>query len=262
MAWIESHQALGRHPKTRKLARYLDVSRVTAVGHLHFLWWWCLDFAQDGDLTDYSDDEIAEAAEWEGTPELFVLGLEQCGFLDGDRRVHDWHDYAGKLIDQRKANAEKQKRWRDRHKQDPPKLPNDNVTVTSPLRNGATVPNRTQPNSTEPDQTVPRESSKRATRATPAPETFPLTDEMLDWAADHAPDVDVVRETERFLDRNRAQGTTYKDWHAAWRNWITSPYAKTPQRPTSRAPDLQAVNGVAMSPRMARNLRVLQETEL
>jgi hypothetical protein len=67
----------------------------------------------------------------------------------------------------------------------------------------------------------------------------------------------------RFLDRNRASGTTYKDWAAAWRNWLTSPYAKPqPLHPPSRAPDLQSVNGVAMSPRMARNLRVLQETEL
>jgi len=39
VAWIESHQTLGQHPKTRKLARLLNISAPTAVGHLQFLWW-------------------------------------------------------------------------------------------------------------------------------------------------------------------------------------------------------------------------------
>jgi len=53
MAWIESNQEVGRHPKTKKLARLLDISVVTAVGHLHYLWWWALDFAQEGVLTKF-----------------------------------------------------------------------------------------------------------------------------------------------------------------------------------------------------------------
>lgn len=154
MAWIESHQSLGRHPKTRKAGRLLGVSRPAVVGHLHYLWWWCLDFAQDGDLGQYDDDEIAEAAEWDEDPATFIAALTEAGFLTADRLVHDWDDYAGKLIEQRKANAEKQKRWRERNKPDTSPAHNDPVTVTSPLRNGATVPNRTVPNPTEPNQTV------------------------------------------------------------------------------------------------------------
>ena len=50
MAWIESHQALGRHPKLRRLARALNISHPTAVGDLHYLWWFAIDFAQDGSL--------------------------------------------------------------------------------------------------------------------------------------------------------------------------------------------------------------------
>lgn len=154
MAWIESHQSLGRHPKTRKAARLLSVSRPAVVGHLQYLWWWCLDFAQDGDLGQYDDDEIAEAAEWDEDPATFIAALTEAGFITADRLVHDWDDYAGKLIEQRKANAEKQKRWRDRNKPDTSPTHNDPVTVTSPLRNGATVPNRTVPNQTEPNPTV------------------------------------------------------------------------------------------------------------
>lgn len=66
MAWIESHQELWRHPKTKKLARLLQISIPTAVGHLHGLWYWAMDFAQDGDLSSYDAEDIADAVMWEG----------------------------------------------------------------------------------------------------------------------------------------------------------------------------------------------------
>jgi len=45
MAWIESNQELARHPKAKKAARMLGISVPAVVGHLHFLWWWCLEYA-------------------------------------------------------------------------------------------------------------------------------------------------------------------------------------------------------------------------
>ncbi len=49
MAWIESHQALGQHPKTIRLAAILGRAQMpTVVGHLHYLWWWAFDYARDG----------------------------------------------------------------------------------------------------------------------------------------------------------------------------------------------------------------------
>jgi hypothetical protein len=164
MAYIESHQELGRHPKTRKAARLLGVSRPAIVGHLQYLWWWALDYAQDGDITDYENDELAEASLWDGDPAVFIAALLDAGFLDesdGHRRIHDWWDYAGRLIEQRRANARRQQEWRDRQREKPaparntenptePDGHNKHVTVTSPLRNGATVPYRTVA-----DRTVP-----------------------------------------------------------------------------------------------------------
>jgi hypothetical protein len=157
--WIESHQELGRHPKTKRLARSLGVSVPAAIGHLHLLWWWSLDFAQDGSLDGFEAAEIADAAMWEGDPVPFYAALVTAGFIDGDEvdhyRLHDWDEYVGKLLDRRKSNAIRQKTWRDRHRNegntaDDPS-PNDPVTVTSPLRNGATVPNLTVPNLTVPE---------------------------------------------------------------------------------------------------------------
>ena len=101
MAWIESHQELWRHPKTKKLARLLAVSVPTAIGHLHGIWYWALDFAQDGDLRRYDPEEIADAALWEGEPGRFIEALVAAGYLDqtdNGLTIHDWYDYAGRLI--------------------------------------------------------------------------------------------------------------------------------------------------------------------
>ena len=112
MAWIESHQTLGNHPKLLRFARMLSVSEVEAVGHLHYLWWWCLDYAQDGDLSRYEAPELAAAAHWVGNPDDFTAALRRAGFIDEAGALHDWDDYAGKLIEQRRHHAA-QKRKHD-----------------------------------------------------------------------------------------------------------------------------------------------------
>lgn len=102
----------------------------------------------------------------------------------------------------------------------------------------------------------------RAVRGTPAPETFPISDDMQSWADEHCPDVDLIAETQRFLDRARAKGETYKDWRAAWRNWMTSPYAKNRSQPARAAPAY--ANGAATSKadqRLLRNIRAVSEVD-
>jgi hypothetical protein len=154
VAWIESHQELARHPKVGRLARTLGVSKVTAVGHLHFLWWWAIDFAPDGDLAEFSDPEIADGAAWENDGAQFVGALTDAGWLDGDRRIHDWMDYAGTLVAQREsyraANRERQRRYRERHRDDSVTRDGGTRTATITLSNAPTVPDPTQPNHTEP----------------------------------------------------------------------------------------------------------------
>jgi len=149
MAWIESNQELARHPKAKKAARMLGISVPAVVGHLHFLWWWCLEYAQDGDLSQFDDSDIADAAGWEGEAKPFIQALIDCGpgesfgFLeqseDGGILIHDWMDYAGRLIEKRQANTKRMRNARAKH-----------VQRTCNERAGATVPNPTVPNSTVP----------------------------------------------------------------------------------------------------------------
>ena len=116
MSWLQSHQTLARHPKTLRAAKLLNVSIPAVIGHLHLLWWWCLDYAEDGDLGGLDNSEIAQAALWPGEPQAFVEALlnagasSKAGFLEhssnGHLVVHDWDEYAGILIDRRKRNAQ------------------------------------------------------------------------------------------------------------------------------------------------------------
>lgn len=189
MAWIESHQEMARHPKTRRVAVRLGISKAAVIGHLHLLWWWTLDFAPDGDLSGFDAEEVAAVAEWEGDAEQFLQALLDTGWLDEGRRVHNWGDYAGRLVNLRDGIRERQRRFREKKRDVPPSrgdvvagvLPsqganvaamseafpddvtevsqpcNGGVTVTSPLRNAdvtvmSPLRNATQ-NSTVQNQT-------------------------------------------------------------------------------------------------------------
>ncbi len=120
MTWIESHQSLQRHPKTIALARLLHISRAAAIGHLHCLWWWAMDYAPDGDLRDVADSTLADACEYRGSPALLVCSLIAArgpsghGFVDEDRSIHDWDQYAGRLLDKRRSDAERKRKERGR----------------------------------------------------------------------------------------------------------------------------------------------------
>jgi len=120
MAWIESHQGLPKHPKTKKLMRRLKVSAPVIIGHLHMLWWWAMDFAQDGEITHYDEFDIADACEWNEDAAEFYSALIEAGFVDciGEQRfIHDWYDYAGKLIEIRKKDAERKRNSRGKTKE-------------------------------------------------------------------------------------------------------------------------------------------------
>lgn len=133
MAWIESHTALRNHPKILRLSRLLGVPRAQAIGHLHLFWWWCHDNAPDGDLSKVDASDIAHAADWCGDAADFVRCLVKVRLLDRTRErtgqtlyVHDWPDYAGRWIEIRARNAERQRRYRERTR---------DVTGTNPLAN-------------------------------------------------------------------------------------------------------------------------------
>lgn len=111
MAWIELHQSGPWHKKTVALAKDLGVRRNEAWGALTTLWLWALEHAQDGQLGHLTDREIAAGAGWHGNAARFVLAINTHGWLDDDGYIHDWHDFAGRLIERRAADLERKKAY-------------------------------------------------------------------------------------------------------------------------------------------------------
>lgn len=115
MAWIELHQALPQHRKLLALRDALRLRTPAALGHMCLLWLWALDNAPDGDLSALPPRQLAEICQFNArrAGEL-ATALRTSGFVDADGRLHDWGDYTGRLIDQRAANRERQRRRRAR----------------------------------------------------------------------------------------------------------------------------------------------------
>ena len=143
MGWLKSHSELRDHPKSKKAAKTLGIPVPQLVGHLHYLWWWAASYAPDGNLSDFSLADIADGAGWEGDPEIFVTALLESGmgtkkgFLEYDENdeliIHDWSQHGGSDIEDQKARADRQRRYRERLKQH---AKDASVTVTLPSRYG------------------------------------------------------------------------------------------------------------------------------
>ena len=187
MAWIESHQAVGTHPKTKKLARLLDISLPAAVGHLHYLWWWALDFAPSGSLVKFDEFDIADAVLWDKDPKDLIKALVKSGYIDsgpnGELHIHDWGEYAGKLLEKRaKDRARKRSaaeaagvptdfQWNDDGKEEEAAGGSEESQVTNQPTNQPIPTNLNQPIPTNSNQ--PQESG--IGKPIPPPSPCPYT---------------------------------------------------------------------------------------
>lgn len=120
--WIPSQVGVRDHPKTKRAARLLGVRQSELVGCLHFLWYWALEYAPDGDVEDFEAEDLADAADWPGDPELFVDALLNCGpkdsagfleRLDGRLVIHDWEENQGSQFRGRVMAANRKRRARE-----------------------------------------------------------------------------------------------------------------------------------------------------
>lgn len=254
MAWIESHQSLRDHPKTRKLARILNVSVPTAVGHLHCLWWWAMDYSDDGDVSQYDELDIAIGGGWDDDAAEFVDALVTVGFLDQcDEQtfVHDWEDYGGKLTRRRKENAERMREARARSESRTNTPRAAHVQRTDRTRVG--LQDSTQEDTREEDKQEsisganaptpppspePVEPPKPKKRASRIPEDFAITDRDREWARERgASPLSIERETEKFVNYWTAESgakASKLDWHAAWKVWMGRNLPDTPRNNLTR----------------------------
>lgn len=106
---------------------------------------WATEYAQNGDLSRFTDAEIADAcdAPIDGA-RVLVKHLIESGFIDeknGKKGLHDWRKHGLKLLE---SNRERQRKFKEKKKLEEEEKRFGNVTVT------ATVPYLTIPNLTVP----------------------------------------------------------------------------------------------------------------
>lgn len=194
MAWIESHEDIGQHPKTYALYTSLNADLCTCVGVLHLLWHFTLKFAwRDGDLSKFSPSQIAMAVGWTKDPKTLIKALQESGWLDG-MVVHDWFHYAGKIIKDRIYNELRRK-----------------TASNAAMDRKSTATNITN---------LTNNTSIASSEATKAKFTPPTAQEVAAYAAEQNFHIDA----QKFVDHYAASGwmrgkTKIKDWKACVRTW-------------------------------------------
>ena len=89
-----------RHRKLVDLAKRLRLRPAYALGVLHALWHSALEQQEDGDLSKWSDEMVADFSGFTGDARQFVRHLVDSGWIDKDTRLlHDWLEYAGRYIE-------------------------------------------------------------------------------------------------------------------------------------------------------------------
>ena len=161
MAYVEHDIELGAHPKLLRmavsLAPHLNLPAdcsvdlpVIAEGLVTRLWCWAMKYADGGDLSPYERIEVALGIGWKGDPDALFAALMGARFIEKDGvTIHDWEDYAGKLVHRRQRNAQRMREARAEHGQGTCDARASHVQDTCPA---------SRPNG--PEQTRPYSSSE------------------------------------------------------------------------------------------------------
>lgn len=62
------------------------------------------------------------------------------------------------------------------------------------------------------------------------PSDFYVNSELVGWASEHVPGIDLQFETDKFRDYHRGKQTKFIDWNQAWRNWMRNAYQYKQER--------------------------------
>lgn len=197
-----------------------------------------------GDVTNFDcDDHDVLLGFCDGKTALVVAALNERGLITGGR-LASWDERQPALRDstgkRQSSSAARTKAYRARKKAAENVTPcdaNSDVTpVTGDKSDAGDAPEKTRQDKSKSnnplsppagEKSAAKPAAKQANAATSRskpkrliPEPFLTTTEMLDWAAERVPLVNLDLETERFINHFKAEGKAKADWPATWRNWM------------------------------------------
>jgi hypothetical protein len=190
-------------------------------------------------------DALVDAGLWERASDGYVF--------------YNWHEYQPSKQDVDAERAASRERMRDlrakRKNRKPLEQAEEGDVFGRTVPNGSESvrnPDPTRP-STDPTHKEEAKASSTRKRATRIAEDFEITDPMRQWAAEKTPGIDLVLETEKFINywvAKSGKDATKVDWVATWRNWILN--AKP-----ARDPSVQRMDHSARG--LAKGMAMLQE---
>lgn len=147
------------HPKFKRLQKKLKLPTYAVAGLLELLWMLTAQYSpEDGELTRFSAEEIADYCDFEGDSDSLVDALVEARWLDRDAdslRVHDWADHRPGYIEERIQKREYRKKLNVSDScpatgKDGPRMSTDNLTQPSLAK-----PSQAQPIPTKPSHALP-----------------------------------------------------------------------------------------------------------
>lgn len=202
----------------------------------------CDDDVTRGNVTRFDcDDHDVLLGFADGKTTAIVTAMAARGLIENGR-IARWDDRQPNGREssrkRRDSSAERTRAYRERMKGMSPVTPSD-----APVTPGVTVGDgrdaqerdKDRDKSSNPlsppagESLAPKPSPKPKAAKAPAakskprrqlPEPFLTSLDLLAWAAERAPAVNLDLETERFVNHWKSEGKAKADWDATWRNWM------------------------------------------
>lgn len=249
MDWLRWWHGTVTDPKFQRVARMAGGS----VGQVIAVWACLLERASSvtpgdakvtqgdakvtrGSVTgfDCADHDVLLGFE-DGTCEKVLAALVDRGLIV-DGRIARWEERQPKREDSSTART---REYRERKKQ------GETVTTGDAGVTPGDAPEESRGDKSNTPSSPPGDEPKPRAKATPKPKAKPkhqlpvafvTTTQMLAWAGETVPDVNLERETERFMDHFRGTGESKADWGATWRNWMRRAQDDLERRGMARRP--------------------------
>lgn len=211
MPWVRIDDHIDEHPKVAALSDSAFALFVTSLAY-------CNRNLTDGFVPNAVG--LGKLRWCEGNTIPPIRELEASGLWEeanGGWQIHDYEDFQPSREDVLKEREAARERKAKSRKKSQPKSQGDSQEESPNGHGGSSALPVPVPNPVPNPET---ETPKKRSRKTALPKDFAPNGDVLQWAKENHPTVDAKAETLRFIDYHRANGSTFNDWLAAWRNWI------------------------------------------
>jgi hypothetical protein len=178
MEYIKVDLDIQQNFKFIRFKSRLNISSAAAVGHLTCLWTWAFRYAPDGFFDEDLEELIAQAAQWEGDPNVFLNALLTCGgkgqgFIEkanGGYVLHEWEEHCGKTYEKRAKEAERLRAYRAKKKDECARTDEISTRTSTNDVRAPFVPRESE-SEREKERENKRQKKKRGFRPSPPPPT-------------------------------------------------------------------------------------------